>query len=103
MSEFGALTGVSIINIEKSLGTTATALPTQKVVGYVVFSNPLRNTGNIVFGGAGVTFPDGTDNSTAGTELIPGEKSVPFICEDLNMFFACAAVNTESIQITIVK
>ncbi len=53
----------------------------------VVFAARKANTGNVYIGGAGVTKPDGTTDTTTGLELAPGAISPQLNISNLNLLY----------------
>ncbi len=53
----------------------------------VAFSADSSNAGSIFIGGAGVTIPDGTTDTTSGLELQPGDMMQFVPVPNLNLFY----------------
>ena len=65
---------------------TAVVLPTI-ACSMVAFSACTDNAGNVYLGGAGVTVPEGTTDTTAGLELEPGDMTQFIPVANLNVFY----------------
>lgn len=67
--------GLSLAGVGEVAGsTTESALPTV-ACKLAKFKAQASNAGNVYIGGAGVTKPDGSTDTTTGLELAPGEES----------------------------
>lgn len=80
----------SIANVivcgEVSGSVTAKQLPT--ITGGLVWIQALAtNAGNVYVGGAGVTVPDGTTDTTSGMTLAAGDWFGPLSIANLNMLY----------------
>lgn len=73
----------------------ATQMPS-RTAEWVVFKAPAANSGNVYFGGAGVTaLVTGSSNTSCGLQLAPGEWSPVLPATDLdNFFYICDDVNS---------
>jgi hypothetical protein len=70
------------------LAGSATALQMPNVVCKMVkFKARGDNVGNVYIGGAGVTTPDGTSDSTTGFELDAGQETGWLPVDNLNTFY----------------
>jgi hypothetical protein len=67
--------------------TSATQMPNISCDGALLLQAPSGNTGNVYIGGAGVTKPDGSTDTTTGIELEPGDMVQFMPCENLNIFY----------------
>lgn len=82
---FGALAN-KIVCGEVSGSATAKVLPT--VTGGLIWIQALAtNAGNVYVGGAGVTVPDGTTDTTSGMTLDAGDWFGPLTLANLNMLY----------------
>jgi hypothetical protein len=53
----------------------------------VTFKANADNVGNVYIGGAGVTIPDGTTDTTSGVEMQPGDWMQFNPCSNINIFY----------------
>ena len=76
----------SLVSGELAGSATAVQMPdiTCNAVSFAALSS---NAGSVYIGGAGVTVPDGTTDTTSGMELAPGEKMQFIPCRNLNIFY----------------
>jgi hypothetical protein len=66
---------------------TATQMPNLPCDGAALIQAAESNTGNVYLGGAGVTKPDGSTDTTTGIELEPGEGIQFMPISNLNIFY----------------
>ena len=67
---------------------SATAVQLPSVSGSMVQLCALAsNAGNVYYGGAGVTVPNGTTDTTSGIELTPGDKTLWIPIDNLNKLY----------------
>lgn len=76
----------SIISGELQGNANATQGP-NRACKYVCFTALKTNVGNVYIGGAGVTKPDGTTDTTSGLELTPGACSPWIPVTNLNLLY----------------
>lgn len=70
------------------LAGSATAVQMPNVpCSMVNFKAVLDNAGNVCVGGAGVTLPDGTTDTTTGFQLGPGDETGFLPADNLNRFY----------------
>lgn len=76
----------SVVSGERQGSVTAVQLPT--VAGSMILITALSsNAGNVYIGGAGVTVPDGTTDTTSGVEITPGGSLPWFPLDNLNRLY----------------
>lgn len=70
---------------------SATALQCPNVACKMIrFTALANNVGNVYLGGAGVTIPNGTTDTTSGLQLAPGADSGWIPVSNLNVFYRIA-------------
>jgi hypothetical protein len=80
---------------------TAVQLPNIPAGGLVTLQAASDNAGKVYLGGAGVTIPDGTADSTSGVYLSAGEKMVTNL-ENLNvLYLICTNAGDDLIYLII--
>ena len=74
--------------ITGELAGSATAVQMPDIAcSRVKFKSRDDNAGNVYIGGAGVTKPDGTTDTTTGFQLDAGDDSGWIYCDNLNAFY----------------
>lgn len=76
-----------VVSGELQGSATALQLPDIKGPGLVYFKALASNAGKVYLGGAGVTLPDGTTDTTSGYELSAGQSSPAFAVSNLNILY----------------
>lgn len=77
---------------------SATAVQLPDVPGTLVWiSAATSNTGDVYLGGAGVTVPNGTTDTTSGIELNPGDTIGPLPLANLNVLYMICDNATDDI------
>ena len=71
---------------ERAGSATAVALPSVEA-RLIWISAVSSNAGDVYIGGAAVTVPQGTTDTTAGYELNPGDKIGPLPLSNLNLLY----------------
>jgi hypothetical protein len=66
---------------------SATRMPDIPIDGALVIQAAKSNVGNVYIGGAGVTKPDGSTDTTTGIELEPGEMIQFMPVDNLNVYY----------------
>jgi hypothetical protein len=86
-----------VISGERQGSATAVQLPT--VSGSLVYITSLAsNAGNVYLGGAGVTVPNGTTDTTSGLELPPGTLIGPLPIDSLSRLYMVCDNATDDIS-----
>jgi hypothetical protein len=68
--------------------TSATQMPNIPAdSGAILLQAPASNVGNVYVGGAGVTKPDGSTDTTTGLEMTPGAMLQFMPCSNLNIYY----------------
>lgn len=79
---------MAVTHLFGELAGTVTALQLPNIpCSRARFKAASDNTGSVYIGGAGVTLPDGTTDTTTGFELDAGDDSGWFPCANLNELY----------------
>ena len=63
----------------------------------VIFCGAKSNDNKVYIGGAGVTVPDGTTDTTSGLELEAGDMTPPLPVSNLKLFYYICASATDDL------